>query len=693
MATTRTRRAPERRIALVRARELTPSEAAWLVALPCAALVTLLVVALGPALGELLLAPRQMEFWPEYMPLVAPEPTEQARYLLSLTAPPLLAAATIWLVRRRIRLAPELIGALVRGVQLGGMALLVACVAVQRTYRFGAPYADDEGTFDTIYFTLRTLVVAAVLALGALAVMRRAALRERAQRWLAESPTARVACSVAAVLATAVWMLHAVNTESSFEAVQSTVAYHVRFTLDETYAVLAGNGPLVDFAAQYGSLLPYAFADAMRLLGSSAGVLSLLMCALTALALLAIFDLLRRVARTTPLALVLYLPFLATSLFMMRGPLENRYSLGTLLGAFPLRYAGPLLLVWLLARNLDGARPQRVWPLFLAAGLVVLNNADFGIPALGATIAALLWSGTTVTRTRLRQLLLDAAIGSAAALAIVSLVTLAHTGSLPHLELLLRYARLFASAGFGMMPMRPLVGIALAIYLTYVAAIGLATARALQRHPDRLLTGLLAWSGVFGLGAGAYYMGRSHPEVLTNMFPAWGLSVLLLTTAVVRDHLAAAPQQRRIGAPLVACLFAVGVMACSLGQTPTPWSQIERLRVDAPRAFAPSFGERYVAQHTRRHEPVAILITMGHKIAYDLDLHDTAIYTGSPSIATEEQLAETVDALREAGGRKLFFAAPETVEAIPSWLQSHGFEQLAPESPEGASAWIDRTRD
>ena len=50
--------------------------------------------------------------------------------------------------------------------------------------------------------------------------------------------------------------------------------------------------------------------------------------------------------------------------------------------------------------------------------------------------------------------------------------------------------------------MLPVIGISTVIYLTYVAAIRVATVRAVNGEPDRLMTGLLVWSGIFGLGVG-----------------------------------------------------------------------------------------------------------------------------------------------------------------------------------------------
>src|SRR5205085_10393646 len=112
-----------------------------------------------------------------------------------------------------------------------------------------------------------------------------------------------------------------------------------------------------------------------------------------------------------------------------------------LFGTFPLRYAGPFLLMWLLARQLDGASPRRLWPVFLAAGVVVLNNVDFGVPALGATIAALLWARGRKLVAQPVGPAIEAAAGLVGAVALTTVLTLATAGSLPHLDLLIRISR------------------------------------------------------------------------------------------------------------------------------------------------------------------------------------------------------------------------------------------------------------
>lgn len=652
------------------------SELAWIVLLPCAAILLVAIVVLGPPLGRIALRPSGLTFWPSVIQQggLRPEPTEQARYLIALTGPLLLSGAIAFGARRARPLRPEVLSRLVLGSQALALGFVVVCVLVQDRHVFQLPGAEGTHTF---YFTAATLAAAAAIALMLAAMLRSARARRRLATLARERAGRRTVADVLAVLATALWLLPAVNFEKTIVYAHEQIVYHMPFWLDETFAVLDGRYPLVDFAAQYGSLWPYPIAGAMALLGSSLGVFTVVMSAIGAAAMAATFATLRRLVASSVVALVLFLPVLATSFFMIQGPLDNRYAVGNLFGTFPLRYAGPLLLLWLVARHLDGSAPRRRAWLCAAAGVVALNNADFGVPALGATLAALLWSSGRPTRGSLGRLALDAVLGLLAAYALVSVLTVIVAGSLPHLGLLFRYARLFALTGWGLLPMTPTIGMSTIIYLTYVAAIGAATVRATRREPDRMMTGLLAWSGVFGLGVGSYYMGRSHPEVLTNMFCAWALSVTFLVVLAARSIVARGPCLPTIAE--AACLFAFGVLVCSLAQTPTPWSQIARLRRTGIAIYAHPEEEPFVAAHTHRGEPVAILTVLGHRVAYDLGLGNVTPYTGQSSMPTVDQLDETLAALRKAGGRSVFLLLRETWREVPEALMRRGYVRVAQE--------------
>jgi hypothetical protein len=664
-------------------------ELAWLLALPCALVTLLAIVVLGPLAGDLLAPRSPVAFVATPADALSPEPHEQGRFLVALLGPLLLAGATAVLARRRLGIG--VVGPLVWGAQAALVAFAVVCVVVQRGLVFAFPNAE---AIRQRYFTDATLIASALGATAIVLAMRSLRVRALAARFLRETPARRLCWTLAAASLIVVWLLHAFNTEATISDASPFATYHLQFTLDETFAVLNGRTPLVDFTAQYGSLLPYPVAGIMALLGTSIGAFTAIMCLLNALALFAIYDLLRRVGRSSLIALLLFAPFLATSFFLLRGPLENRYTLATIYADYPIRFAGPWVLAWLTVRHLERApdRPTpHTWPLFLVAGLVAINNPDHGLPALGALVAALVWT-TPLARPRLGRLARDAAVGLTAAFALVSLVTLVRAGALPDLTLLLRFARLYAGAGFAMLPM-PALGVHTLIYVTFAAALAVATVRALTAAgttgADRALTGLLAFVAVFGLGSGSYYAGRSHPEVLVTSFAAWSFALALLTLLAVRRL--AARSGRWPEPAVVLCLVAFCVTGCSLAQTPTPWSQIDRLSATGEPIFRAPKGQAFVAANVRPGERVAILLPLGHRIAENVGVTNVSPYTNAFATPAVSQVVDVVRTLRAEGGSKVFVPTqPSGVPQVRPVLAAAGFGKVADDGAgTGAELWVD----
>ena len=491
------------------------ADAAWLCAIPCLAVVAGLSFLLADQVAGLLPADRgSYTFMPIFDPMLRPEPEELARCLIALLAPLLCSAAVASAPRWISRIPLPVVAHIAVGAQLVLVAAVVASIVAQYRMRYGSAYFTRPGDapFGWRYFTPATLAVAALLTFMVMRALRSAALRRRAAAALSEPPMARSSMTALAVIATALWMLHAVHSDAEVGNAFGELQYHLGFTLDETFAVLNGRTPLVNFSAQYASLWPFAIALPMLALGKTVLTYTVVLSAISGLALVAIYGVLRRACRSAAGALVLYLPFLATSLFTFARSAGQAVTVGTYYGTLPLRYALPYFLAWLTARDLDRAASSavRAWILFTIGGIAVLNNADFGVAALGATVAALLWAGPgRHDRASLLRLGAALAAGLTTALTLVSLLTLAHAGSLPRLWRLVDYARMFAISGFGQMPIPGLLGVHLLIYLTYVAAIVAATVRMRRGARNRVLTGMLAWAGVFGLGAGFYWVGRS----------------------------------------------------------------------------------------------------------------------------------------------------------------------------------------
>ncbi|MGB2711997.1 MAG: hypothetical protein WBC33_10820, partial [Conexibacter sp.] len=462
------------------------------------------------------------------------------------------------------------------------------------------------------------------------------------------------------------------------------VSQHVQLTFDEAMAVLNGRSPLVNYTTTYGALIPYLIAIPLKALGASLAAFMTLMTVLNALALLAVYAVLRRLTRNAPAALALYVPFVATSVFWVRGTFVSRYDFGNYFGVFPLRYAGPLLLLWATLRHLDGDRPRRPETLYALSGLVMLNNTDFGVAAFCATVGALLVARPPPDRRELLRRCRPIATGLAIAFGLVSILTLVRAGSLPHLDVLVKYARIFGVAGWGNLH-TPLFGFHLVIYATFVAGLATAAARFAARHPDVRLTAMLAWSSLFGLVSGAYFAYRSHPDVLIAHFPAWALTLALLVIVVARAVAERVP--RRVTIPDVAVLLGFALAVCSLAQFPSPWQQRDRIEQRADtRPLDNVAARRFVMAQTEPGEPIALPTALGHRIAYESGVVNVVGYADLVQMPTVEQWNEMLAALCAEGGSVLIGGFRPEMEAA---LHRNGFRRVRTDADSGLTLWVD----
>jgi len=665
----------------------TIGELTWIALLPCALATAAAVALLGPPVGHALLTPHGEGLWPRGAIFIfgTPEPEKHGRFLVALLGPALLAAVALAgaRTRERIRLRPELLRALVLGGQLLLGAGLLAALVAQWHVAYQALPARWR------IFTPRTLLAAAAIAAAVALAPRAPRVARRLPALRAATPVVRAACLAVACLATALWLVPAILTERAIA--DSPFPDLVPWAMGDTYAILDGRTPLVDFHPIYGHLWAYVAAGPMALFGATITVFSVAMACGSALALLAVYALLRRVAGSPPLALALYLPFLATSLFVVatgaaasqgvKGVVSN----SEIYSVWPMRYGGPLLLAWLTARHLDGAAPRRAWPLYLFAGLVAVNNLEFGLGALAGTALATACPPQARTRAGARRLAAEAGGGLLAALALLALLTLVRAGALPRLGLLLEFPRLFGVLGLAELPMT-LVGFHLAIYATLGAALVLAAVRVARREHDVLLTGMLAWSAALGLVAGSYFVGRSDPLKLAALMPAWALALTLLVVATVR---ALAARGWRAPSPAeLLVLLGFGLAACSVLQLPWPATQLERLEAaGAQPLYEQPEAHRLVARTAARGERVAILIPLGDRIAYDEHVVDVSPYAFLDEIATRRQFRAVLDALRAAHAHRLYVLSDHLAPAHRAALRRAGFAQRGSEAQYGY--WTD----
>ncbi|HEU4704039.1 MAG TPA: hypothetical protein VFS37_16270, partial [Conexibacter sp.] len=179
--------------------------AAWLCALPLAAIVAVSILLLGPPVGGLLPRDPGATLLPSSAAGSYDESTEHARYLIACFAPFLLALATWWTVERRPQIPPrvaEIAPALAQAALAG---LLIACVVAQYRIRYGAIYTRIEGvSIRERYVNPATLTAAALIAAALVLVVRNASLRARAAAFARETPARRWGALAAGALLTGV---------------------------------------------------------------------------------------------------------------------------------------------------------------------------------------------------------------------------------------------------------------------------------------------------------------------------------------------------------------------------------------------------------------------------------------------------------------------------------------------------------
>lgn len=646
-----------------RSRALAPAELAWIALVPCALLTLAAILALGPPLSHLLAHHSSDALWPPgwWESQGRPEPVKHARYLIAVAAPPLYGAFVLLAARRPPRMPPLAIRALVLASQLALLAfVVVAALGQQNVIPPGRELAPVFGA--------ELLADAAAIGLLLAIVPRWGRLTDAVTRFARERSSTRVVCAAIAVLFTTTWLIEVIDTDRLVED-----AGIMNWTLNDVFAIFDGRTPLVNYHQIYAKLLPYPSALVLAAFGKTTFVFTVFLCVLCVLALLGVYGLLRRLTRSSPLALALFVPFVALS--------DVGHPM-ILPAMWPMRYGGAYLLAWLTARHVDGARPRRLWPLFAVAALVAINDLDFGVAATLASAAAILCARPPRSLRAAGLLAADAGAGLLGALAGVTLLTLLRSGSPPSLTVLLEWPRIFVDLGWFAMPM-PNLGLHLIFYATFGAAIALAAVRIAAGERDRLLTSMLAWAGVFGLLAGAYYAGRSDEIKLESIFSTWAFALAVLAVACVRAL--AARRWRAPTIPELLVLYALGLAVCTLKDIPRPGPTIARLTRHEPApAYRPT-AERFIRPHVRRGEKVAILLPLSFRVAYEMGLVNVAPYEFMNAIVTREQMQTLLDAIEREHVREIFMPAPgyrvlEEAEAAPAQVQAleqAGFRQGA----------------
>jgi hypothetical protein len=625
----------------LRARLATPAEdLAWIAVAGGALLLAAAFTWLAPPLSNLYPSPIHDEF-ASWRVAIAPEPLEETRAILTLATPLLLAA--IVLAFGTVRASRPRLDAMVIPLQLGGVGLLVAAVLNQ---------AQTGPLLDANYFYRYLLSVPNLIAGIVIGLLLTAVLvRPPALRWpdFVGSMVARVRnwrwlALLIAVAATAIWLLPAVNTDATVVRAGNLASSHIPIQGEDYFAAVNGRTPLVDYISQYANLLPILLEPVLRTVGLSITSYSISVCVLSALGMVAIYGAFAQVTRGAWSALALYVPWVALSLFPWNDIGPYREFDGIYYGVLPGRYFGPFMLALLCAIAL---RTRRVptYALFIFAGLVVFNNYEFGMAALLALLVAVPagWDRTLPLRRHLADLVIQGVAGLGTAAALVSAITLVRTGQLPDPALLTYFNRLFLRDSYGLEPMSSL-GVHWALYATYGAGLLIAAVRYVRNEPDRVLTGMLAFSSVFGLVTGMYFVGRSSQYQLMLLFPAWGFSLALVAWTAARSLMAAASDRlrlRRLLIPACAALIGFGVMISAIDRLPQPQKQVDRLDP----------AERFIEARTHPGEDVLLIgLTPEHLLADRAGVVNVSPLNGVTSLISPAEANRSIDELYDSGG-------------------------------------------
>jgi hypothetical protein len=661
----------------VRARlGMAPEDLAWLGVIAGAPLLAVAIAWLAPALEGLYPSPAQALF-PEWAVLVKPEPREEVRAMFALAAAFVIALLVGLLGEERSQ--RRSLDPLVLSAQLVLVVLLGFAVLEQ---------PRESGFLPENYFSpllLSVPVIAGGAVLGVLLTI--AAIGWRGRTFGARSAGYRQArqwwaAGALAALATAIFLLPAVVTEGTLSEAGPLATGHVSVQGEDYFAVVNGRTALVDYIAQYANLLPLAVEPILEAFDTSVASYSITVCLLSWLAMLAVFGVFGEVTRRPWAALGLFVPWVALSLIPWDDVGPFREFNGNYYGVLPGRYLGPFLLAWLTARSLR--KPIPPWALFGFAGLVALNNWEFGLAALLALVVAQLavfdwWQSPWRRR---RSLALQAGAGLLGAVVVVCAITLLRAGELPSFELLNYFSRVFLRDAFGLVPM-PFLGLHWAMYATYLGALLVTAVRIVRRAPDRTTTAMLAFAGTFGLLTAMYFVGRSSQFQLILLFPAWGLALALLVPSAVASLREAREDRvrlRRILIPACAALIGFGVMTAAIARVSPPWRQIDRLSETGPDPGLEATTE-FVEARTEPGERVLIIASApGHLVAERAGVVDASPINGPTALLSEAEADRSLNQLEEEGGAQVFEAVPDLV-GFTDMLRARGY-RIAGSAPE-----------
>jgi hypothetical protein len=546
-----------------------------------AALALALALVLAPAVAAfaaiLLVTPHsetlEAIWWLAGFGVVAPLAAVGARRLLASARSPAqrsaltAAAACVWpalagtlvLVRAAGPLpASLLLLALTPAPLLAGRRRLGALAERPGARRLAALAAWATGLLGVAAFlpvaTRRADVIVLALPLLALAALIGLAARGRSL-----DPRIRLALGilVPVLLALLAW-------DVSFQPLAS----HQDFYLGPANEIRHGRFMLVDDYSQYGVTVIYFLSALLALLPFGFGSFVLVLGILTAVVTACVYLTLRVATRSLTLAACGTFTALMASSIATIGRSTQYPSTGFL------RFGVPWLLVCALVLAYRREQPARV-PLGCAYALVGLaaiwsfETAFYTVATYAAAAVAAAW--TQPEGRRLRSAGAQLAAGAAAALlAIATFVTATELwrGRAPDLGGYVAFLRVYSVDGFGQLPVPGwslgfvMGALCMASLVAVWGIVALARGSELARPPTVVP---LATLSAFAAVSLTYFLGRSHPNNLTNVAPPFVALLTLWTALALRAWTRGRDPVARAGV-LLASLCAIVLVAQQLPQ-------------------------------------------------------------------------------------------------------------------------------
>lgn len=444
---------------------------------------------------------------------------------------------------------------------------------------------------------------------------------------------------------------------------------HAPFVGDELLGPAAGRGLFGDYVPQYATLL----GEPLRLLSfdtpdearrASAVLLSVLLVSLPCLVWCS-------VRRLAPAHQALLPVAFAVAVAQTHGGTGLRLSANS----YPptaVRYVGPLVLLavllWCQRRLRDGWRADVV--VGLLAGVVALDNADFGVPAAAAAVLVRLLA----TREGRARCAGRTVAGASVPFALACLVTgLAPTAMVRGW---LFFPLQFGARGFFNVP-APVLG-PWAVTATLAAALAVLAAARLERADDerqRSIACACLFVAVWTAGSLSYVTGRSYAQVFfvghagqTVLVAGLGLLLLRPLLPPLEPGALRLPLPLVTGPVLLAACFGL-VVATLLGggtRLPSPYTTQAALRAPATALPEPPgspadavlapWGNAYAASSGRRNaavfnSPVSVVLgpvtlrrqcqalaAAGTGSAQVLDIAGPNLFTGQSPLAETDRV-------------------------------------------------------